>query len=80
MIIFYDIVVRVTSSAKAFIEVVDVLIKELAEELVLRSLRASPFMRPFIVYPVGDRQHRQQQKRDITRRRLTGKTEIFFKL
>ena len=33
---------RVTCSAKAFFEVVDVLIEDLAEELVLRSLRASP--------------------------------------
>ena len=45
---FYEIV-RVTSSAKAFFEVVDVLIEGfLAEELVLRSLMASPFMRPFL--------------------------------
>ena len=50
VIFFYEIV-RVTSSAKAFFEVVAVLIEGfilLAEELVLRSLRALPFMRPFL--------------------------------
>ena len=39
---------RVTPSAKAFFEVVDVLIEGSADELVLRSLRVSPFMRPFL--------------------------------
>ena len=48
VIFFCEILVRVTSSA-CFFFVFLFSYKDLAEGLVFRTIRASPFMRPFIV-------------------------------